>query len=87
MAERHGAKVLLAVRDHGPGISDIWKERIFERFSRVDASRKDKEHFGLGLGIAAALAERMQVRLEVMDTEGGGSTFCIWTDAVISGAL
>lgn len=73
-----GKQVVISVCDHGPGIPDEWKERIFDRFSRMDPSRRDKEHFGLGLGIALSLAERMGARLRVEDTKGGGSTFGIW---------
>lgn len=74
-AEQQGKRVVLLVQDYGPGIPDIWKERIFERFSRMDASRRDKEHFGLGLSLAASLAMQMGIELEAADTEGGGSTF------------
>lgn len=67
--------VTVFVADHGPGISDEEKGRIFDRFYRKDSSRNQKEHFGLGLSIAAKLAEIQGIGLEVEDTEGGGSTF------------
>lgn len=70
-----GGRVFLSVCDHGPGIPDEWKDRVFERFSRMDPSRKDKEHFGLGLGIAVSLARSMKAELEAADTDGGGCTF------------
>ncbi len=69
--------VVVSVIDHGPGIPDAEKERIFERFYRRDESRSKKEHFGLGLSIAAALAEIQGIRLGVEDTRGGGSTFWV----------
>ncbi len=72
-----GKQIAISVRDHGPGIPDEWKERIFERFSRMDPSRRDKDHFGLGLGIALSLAERMGAEVRAEDTAGGGSTFLL----------
>ena len=63
--------------DHGPGIPDEQKSRIFDRFYRGDSSRSGKEHFGLGLSIAAALTEIQGIELQVEDTKGGGSTFSV----------
>lgn len=76
-AEYNPGSVTIYVIDHGPGISDQDKALIFDRFYRSDKSRRDKEHFGLGLSIAAALAEIQGIRLNVEDTAGGGSTFSI----------
>lgn len=74
-AESLRSHVLVSVIDHGPGISDEEKKRIFDRFYRRDQARNQKEHFGLGLSIAAKLAEMQGIGLEVEDTAGGGSTF------------
>ncbi len=63
--------------DYGIGISKEHKEAIFERFYRGDNSRKDKEHFGLGLCIAKELIHLQNGQLSVKDTEGGGTTFVI----------
>ncbi|MEZ3487820.1 MAG: HAMP domain-containing histidine kinase [Lachnospiraceae bacterium] len=68
---------VVSVIDHGPGIPDEKKALIFDRFYRQDRSRQRKEHFGLGLSIAAALAEIQGIRLNVADTEGGGTTFSV----------
>lgn len=72
----HG-HICVRVTDHGPGIPDEEKTLIFDRFYRSDRSRNDKEHFGLGLSIAAALAKIQGLRLAAEDTEGGGSTFSL----------
>lgn len=76
-AEYVQGHVIVSVVDHGPGISDNEKKLIFDRFYRSDKSRSSKEHFGLGLSIAASLAEIQGIRLVVEDTKGGGSTFSI----------
>lgn len=49
-------RLLLGVADQGPGISEIDKELIFQRFYRAQSSRTDKEHFGLGLCVAKEIA-------------------------------
>lgn len=67
----------IKVIDHGIGIPDTEKKRIFDRFYRVDKSHKDKQHYGLGLSIAQNIMLLHKGTLEVKDTEGGGSTFCI----------
>ncbi len=67
----------LKVIDHGPGIPNEAKAKVFERFYRADAARKDKEHFGLGLSIAKQLAELLQSDLLLEDTPGGGTTFIL----------
>src|ERR1700689_4378926 len=64
----------LEVVDHGPGVPDAQKERIFEPFTRV-ADR----HPGVGLGLAVAkgFAEAMGGRIEAGDTPGGGLTVTV----------
>jgi two-component system sensor histidine kinase KdpD len=66
--------VRLEVVDHGPGVPDEQKERIFEPFTRV-ADR----HPGVGLGLAVAkgFAEAMGGRIEAGDTPGGGLTVTV----------
>lgn len=72
---RTRSHVAVSVTDHGPGIPDEEKKLIFDRFYRSDKSRNKKEHFGLGLSIAASLAGLQEIELMVQDTPGGGSTF------------
>ncbi len=73
-----GLRILVA--DHGPGVPDSEKQRIFDRFARGDRSRTDRTHFGLGLAVAAEIAALHGATLGVQDTPGGGATFVVaWT--------
>jgi signal transduction histidine kinase len=71
-------KAVLAVVDHGPGIPDYEKERVFERFTQIDQSdTRSKGGTGLGLSIVKSLAEVMHGAVRVESTEGGGATFVV----------
>lgn len=67
--------IKLGVADSGPGISDADKEHIFDRFFRVDSSRQDKQHFGLGLCIAKEIIELHHGRIWVEDNIPNGAIF------------
>ena len=74
---RKGRFCLLSVADHGPGVPDGEKERIFDRFYRGSQSRSEPSHFGLGLSVARELTEILGGSIRVTDTPGGGATFQI----------
>jgi heavy metal sensor kinase len=68
----------IAVMDTGPGIPAVHRERIFERFYRVDGGRStDAGGIGLGLAIARWAVEANGGRIEVDSAEGKGSVFRI----------
>ncbi|HEX3022754.1 MAG TPA: HAMP domain-containing sensor histidine kinase [Lachnospiraceae bacterium] len=69
--------LLIEVEDHGIGIENSKKSEVFERFYCVDRSRRDKNHYGLGLSIAKELVELHSGNISVKDTPGGGATFHI----------
>jgi two-component system OmpR family sensor kinase len=71
-------RVAVEVRDHGPGVPDADKARVFDRFARLDASRtRDTGGAGLGLSIVAAVMAGHGGTVQVLDTPGGGATFRI----------
>lgn len=75
-----GAKVLpqklaFFVIDHGPGIADAEKAKVFERFYSGDPSRTGKSHFGLGLSISQEIVRLHHGTIRLTDTPGGGCTF------------
>jgi signal transduction histidine kinase len=53
-------RVCVAVRDHGPGIPDEFKARVFEKFVQVDAS--DARLRG-GTGLGLSIVKRLMIRL------------------------
>ena len=66
---------VLSVIDHGPGIPDSEKKKVFDRFYRGSRSRSDPNHFGLGLAVAQELSAIHGGNLWLSDTPGGGATF------------
>ena len=67
---------VLEVRDHGAGVPPEERTRVFDRFSRLDASRhRGTGGTGLGLSIVAAAVQAHGGHVAVLDTPGGGATF------------
>lgn len=73
-----GDLIEVAVTDQGIGISDKDKERIFERFYRVDPARsRATGGTGLGLAIVKHVAASHGGEVTVWSSEGQGSTFTL----------
>ena len=73
---RDGEQAILEIADDGPGIDDVDKPRIFERFYRADVSRtRASGGSGLGLSIVAGIVHAHGGTVAVVDTPGGGATF------------
>jgi two-component system OmpR family sensor kinase len=68
---------VLEVRDHGPGLPPEEAGRVFERFYRVDSSRRRGTGggSGLGLSIVSAVTAAHGGTVDVRTTAGGGATF------------
>jgi two-component system OmpR family sensor kinase len=76
--ERDGADVVLAVRDHGPGLpTDDW-DALFERFWRAEGGReRGKGGAGLGLAIVAGIVDAHRGRVSAANAPDGGATFVV----------
>jgi two-component system phosphate regulon sensor histidine kinase PhoR len=75
---REGGRVAIVISDEGAGIPEADRLRVFEKFYRGDPShRLVPGGTGLGLYISRELVERMRGRLELVPTQGRGSTFRI----------
>jgi signal transduction histidine kinase/DNA-binding response OmpR family regulator len=70
------AQVTVRVEDTGIGIPDHMLQKVFEKFSQVDASSTRRhEGTGLGLAIASRLVELMGGQMGAESQVGRGSTF------------
>jgi two-component system phosphate regulon sensor histidine kinase PhoR len=74
---RNGAdKVELWVQDNGPGIPEDAKDRVFERFYRVDRARsRETGGTGLGLAIVKHIVQAHGGEVWVKSDIGQGATF------------
>jgi signal transduction histidine kinase len=78
VVEPRADEVRIAVVDHGIGIPEDERERIFERFYRAsNAQRVTDTGLGLGLYICRRIVEEHDGRIWHEPTPGGGSTFVV----------
>jgi signal transduction histidine kinase len=62
----------LSVTDYGEGMSEEVRQNIFDRFY---TAKKQNQDIGLGLTIAASIAKRHGMAMEVDSRPGRGSVF------------
>lgn len=76
--------VKIEVEDRGPGIQPLHKERVFERFYKLDPSRSGK-HGGTGLGLAIVkhLVESMDGNVGITSASPYGALFWITLPKVV----
>jgi PAS domain S-box-containing protein len=78
---RYGARddrVVISVRDTGPGVPEAQRQRIFEEFYQVEGDlTRSAGGTGLGLPIARRLARLMGGDVWVDDVESGGAEFSV----------
>lgn len=75
---RDDERVLLSVRDTGPGIPHALLDKIFEQFRQLDASAsREHEGTGLGLAITRELVTILGGTIHAESKEGAGSIFTV----------
>ena len=76
VARRVGDKLLLAVRDRGPGVPPAQRQRIFELFQRGPAAAGRGS--GVGLAVCRAIAQVHGAELRCRARGHGGLAFELW---------
>jgi signal transduction histidine kinase len=67
-----GSGLAVTIADHGPGISDDLRQRVFEPYFTTKA-----DGTGLGLALVRQTLEAHRGTIAVAETPGGGATFAI----------
>jgi len=74
-------RILLRVKDTGIGMSEEFRQHIFDSFSREDSKRVQKtEGTGLGMAITKYIVDTMGGEIEVKSTQGVGTEFNVTLD-------
>lgn len=74
-----GPWVAYVVDDDGPGIPAAERDRIFDRFARLQEGRsRDQGGSGLGLALSRRIVDHSGGRIEVADSPLGGARFIAW---------
>jgi len=74
-------RIVLQVKDTGIGMSEEFRARIFESFTREDTKRVQKtEGTGLGMAITKYIVDAMGGEIQVKSTQGAGTEFNVTLD-------
>ena len=74
-------RILIRVKDTGIGMSEEFRNHIFDSFSREDSKRVQKtEGTGLGMAITKYIVDAMGGTIEVNSTQGAGTEFIVTLD-------
>ena len=74
-AQRKGEKIVIGIADHGPGIEENERPRIFDKFYRGRRHRFDTKGTGMGLAIAKGIVEAHGEKIWVESEPGQGAVF------------
>jgi signal transduction histidine kinase len=72
-----GGQAVISVRDHGPGIPDEFREKVFDRFFRVPGDKSSCRGVGLGLTIVRGIARLHGGDVGVRNRPEGGCEFTV----------
>lgn len=76
-AKTHGNKIVLSVNDEGRGIPAEMRERVFEKFTRLNNDRATG--LGLGLAIARRIVETQNGTIDIKEGKNGKGTRVVLT--------
>ena len=64
-------EIIMQVKNMGQAIPEAEREKIFERFYRIDKSRnRNEKRYGLGLSIAKSTVQKYKGKIEVSCIDG-----------------
>jgi PAS domain S-box-containing protein len=73
---RRDGMVRVAVKDHGPGIPETFRDHVFEKFTQADSSNtRQTGGTGLGLHICKLIIDRHEGCIDFESETGAGTTF------------
>ena len=73
--KRESSRAVLDVVDHGPGVPEAERQRIFEPFYRLAGAAESGRGSGLGLALVLDIARRHGGDAACLAADGGGSRF------------
>lgn len=71
--ERTSRQARISVRDHGPGIPDYARDKVFQKFYSLARPHSQKKSTGLGLAFVQEIATLHSGRVELGNAPGGGA--------------
>lgn len=84
--EAYTEQLCIEVRDHGPGIPEHARARVFEQFERAVGRGERRTGFGVGLWVVRHLVEAMNGVVAIDDAAGGGAVFSVLLPIQVPGA-
>lgn len=84
VAHPHGDTIRISVTDHGIGIPQDFRSKLFDKFTQSDSSdTRQKGGTGLGLSITKIIVEKHGGLIDFVSREGLGTTFYIELPALM----
>ena len=75
--KREDGRAEVRVCDHGPGVPEAERERIFEPFYRLRGASEREGGVGLGLALVRSITQRHHGEVHCEETPGGGACFVL----------
>ena len=77
VAGEEPGRIVVRVIDHGSGVPMKERERIFDKYYRLQSARQTSPGTGLGLALCRRIVEGYSGRIWVESILGEGATFCL----------